>query len=186
MLYLATTNPNKVKEIKSILRGFGFNGEIAALDIPEVDEVGYTFDEISENKAVYAGQFTSNPVMVEDSGLEVFSLGNLPGIRSKRFTGSDDSNIRKVLYMLRGIDNRGAKFVSSVSIAVGDDVFTYNGEIYGSITEEPRGTGFAYDPIFIPDGYDKTFAELDISVKNRISHRAIALKKSMKLLKELG
>ena len=121
------------------------------------------------------------PVFADDSGLEVRALGGAPGVLSARYAGlgaSDADLVNKLLRALAGVPDRAARFVCVIAVATPDgDCKTFRGEIKGQILDTPKGeSGFGYDPIFVPDGYSLTFAELTPDIKNKISHRAQALK----------
>ncbi len=177
-LVVATNNSHKLKEIKEILGGFEIipAREVSKSFNPE--EKGSSFCENALIKARELKKFTELPVLADDSGLEVFALGGEPGVFSSRYSkeGSDESNLRKLLLNLEGIKDRRARFVCCMVLIVGDRVIKKEGFVYGNIIEEPRGKGgFGYDPVFMPDGYDKTFAEMSGDEKNAISHRRRAL-----------
>lgn len=184
-LLLATSNKNKIEEIKEILKGSPFSFT-SLIDYPELilpEETGTTFEENALLKARVANQLTGSFSLADDSGLVVLALDGRPGIFSARYAGlssSDAENRAKLLSEMRGIDRqeRRAYFYSAIAL-IGDGVEeVVSGSVYGIITEEEKGHfGFGYDALFIPDGYDKTFAELGALVKHEISHRAIALRK---------
>jgi XTP/dITP diphosphohydrolase len=190
-LLLATTNQGKAREIKRFLEGLDLQIESLA-DYPELgacQETGQSFEENSQAKSLFYGQNYSGLVLAEDSGLEVDCLGGQPGIHSARFAGpeaTDEQNIRKLLSCLKGVslEKRKAKFVCVVSIAhKGKIIKTFRGQVRGIILEEPRGeNGFGYDPVFYYPQAKKTFAQLKTSEKNRVSHRARALRKLRKFL----
>jgi len=184
VLLLATGNTGKVRELRDILASVPL--ELRSLrdydGINDVAETGLTFVENASLKAsgfsIQAGEFA----LADDSGLEVHSLGNAPGIHSARFAGAEtgyDVKIDRLFRMMRdsGSDDRRARFVCAMAVANdrGQVIHTVEAECTGSIALEPRGTnGFGYDPIFIPDGFDQTFGELSDEVKRSISHRAKA------------
>lgn len=191
---LSTSNKGKISEINGIFSGFGmeFVGYDQFPNIPELIEDGKSFQENALKKALPVFKATGIPTLSEDSGLEVFALHNAPGIFSARFAGpeaNDRDNIEKILSMLSDIpeSNRKARFVSVFCLVMKEDTHFFEGEVKGDIIYEPKGeSGFGYDPVFLPDGYDKTFAELGSEVKNSISHRANAIKKLKKFLNESG
>lgn len=194
-LILATGNPNKVDEMKKILAEFPIEvlskDDIGLKDI-DVEEDGTTFEENSIKKAKAISEFTNYMVLSDDSGLSVDSLNGGPGVYSKRYGGEEGNshkNNLKLLKEMKNIDtpNRGAKFVSVIALITEDKrVITVRGEVKGQIGYEMKGNnGFGYDPLFIPEGYNNTFGELDEEIKNKISHRARALEEIKKVLIEL-
>lgn len=190
---VATGNPAKLKEIERILKGHEI---VRPPEILEVEEKGSTFLENAYLKArVYYERF-GLPTLADDSGLLVEALGGYPGVFSSRFysldfggrevvEGSpDEANVRKLLRLLEGKENRKAKFVAFVVLYLGGKGLFAEGECRGEIVESPRGLGgFGYDPIFRPEGYDRTMAELPPEEKDRISHRGEALRKLADLLR---
>lgn len=161
----------------------------------EIPEPGFTIKENSFLKADFVRQFLqlknlSYPVFADDSGLEVFSLNNAPGVNSAVYAGeprSDEKNNLKLQAALINITNRRAQFVTIITLIINNQIHYFEGEIKGSISYELRGkNGFGYDPLFIPQGYRSTFAELPFETKNTISHRAIAIQKLMDFLKLLN
>jgi XTP/dITP diphosphohydrolase len=192
---IATQNPGKIREIQDALRGLPLR--LRSLDefpdISKVAEVGETYRENAVLKALGYSKQTGLLALADDSGLEVEALGGMPGVRSARFGGeglSDSERIRKLLVALSERPNkrRNARFVCCMALArlqaaasktqYGNvEVLTLaEGVCDGVIAEKPRGAnGFGYDPVFVPDGYDATFAELPGEVKRSISHRALAL-----------
>ena len=195
-LLAATGNKHKIEEFAGILEPLGV--EFVSPDeiggIPEPEENGTTFEENAAIKAIEAANFADIPAFADDSGLEVEALDNAPGIYSSRYAENDEKRIARVLKELEeaekntGISNRRARFVCVAAFAEpGMEPVTFRGEVYGTIIREPRGEGgFGYDPVFVPDGYDRTFAELPAEVKNTISHRSAALKKAADFFRELN
>lgn len=184
-IILATTNKGKIAEINRVFSGTAieFIGLDAFPGMPAVVEDGNTFNENAYKKAKAVFEHTGIVSVSEDSGLEVDALNGVPGIYSSRFaseTASDRENIEKLVAVLKDVpdDKRTARFVSVFCLYDGREAQYFEGTVKGRLTEEPRGkSGFGYDPLFIPDGYERTFAELGIGIKNRISHRANAVKK---------
>jgi XTP/dITP diphosphohydrolase len=181
-LVIATRNPHKLEEIHAI---FDFQGldVCSAFDFPEIPDVvedGATLEANAVKKAVEICKATGLPAMADDSGLEVEVLHGEPGVFSARWSGEGctyhDNNL-KLLRELAGKSNRSAQFRTVIALALpGEEPQTVEGSVHGRIIEELRGNqGFGYDPLFVPDGYNQTFAELPAEVKNKISHRARAL-----------
>ena len=181
----ATTNKHKIQEFQSMLDASTDSGRVCIIspdtikDFPEIIENGATFEENARIKASQAARYADMAAFADDSGLEVAALGGAPGIYSARYGGENATYPEKMAKILKELENapdRRARFVCVIALAYrGDIVETFRGEVTGRIAPEPRGTdGFGYDPIFIPDGYDKTFGELGEEIKSRISHRARA------------
>lgn len=188
---IATHNPGKVKEFKEILEPKGYDvkslAEIGFTE--EIKETGHTFEENAILKAEAVAKAVNKMVIADDSGLSIDNLGGRPGVYSARYAGEqkdDQANIDKVLSELKGIEKeqRTARFRCALAVSIpGEETKTVEGHVEGYIAEEPRGEyGFGYDPIFIVKDKDKTMAELTSDEKNKISHRADALKKLAKLL----
>ncbi|MDQ0928705.1 XTP/dITP diphosphohydrolase [Bacillus atrophaeus] len=188
---IATHNPGKVKEFKDILAPKGYDvkslADIGFLE--EIEETGHTFEENAVLKADAVAKAVNKMVIADDSGLSVDNLGGSPGVYSARYAGEqkdDMANINKVLQELKGIEKeqRTARFRCALAVSIpGKETKTVEGHVEGYIAEEPKGeNGFGYDPIFIVKDKDKTMAELTSDEKNKISHRANALKKLSQLL----
>lgn len=189
----ATTNKNKVREFQEILKDLKEKINIVTTDtipnFPEIVEDGTTFEENSMKKAREASAYADMAAMADDSGLVVEALGGAPGIHSARYAGegaSDADRIAKLLNAMEGVTDRKAKFVCAASVAYrGEEVRTFVGEIKGTIALAPSGAnGFGYDPVFIPEGFSKTFAELTDEEKNAISHRGRAMNAVAEFLRE--
>ncbi|MCF7889596.1 RdgB/HAM1 family non-canonical purine NTP pyrophosphatase [Candidatus Bipolaricaulota bacterium] len=184
-LLLGTRNPGKVKEAKRILSSLNSNLKILSFqdrDFPEVEETGETYLENSLKKAREISNHTGLPVVSDDSGLEVAALNGAPGPRSSRFAGpdsSDEENLNLLLDKLKDVRNRRARFVTIATLYISpEERYVSRGVLEGRIIHEPKGgSGFGYDPVFVPEGYDETLAELGEEEKNRISHRKKALEK---------
>jgi XTP/dITP diphosphohydrolase len=181
-IVLATRNPGKTKEIRGLLKGFPV--DIKNLDdfgpIPPIEEDGATFEENAYKKASLTARYLGLPALADDSGLIVDALGGAPGVLSARYGGSDISDqarCRKLLEALQGIENRQAAFACVLSLAVPTGAaLTYEGRCEGVIAHLPAGdNGFGYDPVFIYPPLSKTFAELTLGEKGRVSHRGKAL-----------
>ena len=183
-LIIATGNKGKFSEFLDIVRGAAdfarevvFAPEIAAI---VVEETGRTYAENAMLKArAWAGE-SGLPCLADDSGLEVSALDGAPGLFSARvIPGHDSDKVTWLLSQLQGIADRKARFAASLALCVPEEyTLITEGYCYGMIAESPRGmNGFGYDPVFVPDGYSQTFAELDSRVKNSISHRTNAFRK---------
>ena len=192
----ATGNKHKIEEIESITKKFGMNvitkAEAGVGDL-EVEETGTTFEENSFIKAEAIMKATGLPAIADDSGLEADALDGAPGVYSARFSGegaTDESNNAKLLKLMENVpdDKRSARFVSVVTLCFPDGtVVAARGECPGTLIRSPQGDGgFGYDPLFVPVGYDKTYAEISAEEKNIISHRAKALGILRMKLKETG
>ena len=190
-IFLATGNKHKIEEISDIFSGIE-NIEILSIkdgvEIPEVVEDGATFEENSKKKAVEIAKFLNMITIADDSGLCVDALNGEPGVYSARYSGTGDDlkNNEKLIENLKGVENRKAKFISVITLAKPNgETYSFEGEILGEIVDNPRGnTGFGYDPHFYVEEYQKTLAELP-ELKNKISHRAKALEKLKKELKNI-
>ena len=179
-IVLATHNQGKLKEISALMSGLPVE-LLSAFDypgLPEVDEDGATLEENALKKARALYSATHLPALADDSGLEVVALDMRPGVLSARYAGeavSYEDNNEKLLLELRNVpaSRRGAQFRCVAAFAAKGEEKTTTGICPGRIIDAPRGKGgFGYDPLFVPDGYNKTFAELSLAVKNTISHRA--------------
>lgn len=188
-LVFATNNAHKLEEISAIL---GEKVELLSLkdihceaDIPETAD---TLEGNAIQKAEYIYQHYGLDCFADDTGLEVEALHGEPGVFSARYAGgaghNSEANMQKLLQNLQGIDNRQAQFRTAICLILDGKTHLYEGIVKGEIIRERRGaTGFGYDPIFVPEGYHQTFAELGNEVKNRISHRARAVEKLCRFLK---
>ena len=181
----ATTNKHKIQEFQAMLDASADSSRVCIISpdtikgFPEIVENGNSFEENARIKAGQAARYADMAAFADDSGLEVAALGGAPGIYSARYGGENATyaeKMAKLLDELKNFEDRRARFVCVIALAYrGDIVETFRGEVTGRIAFEPRGTeGFGYDPLFIPDGYDKTFGELGEDVKSKISHRARA------------
>src|SRR5678815_1346643 len=194
-LLLGTRNPGKVIEITSILANSDWSFS-SLQEFPKVGEAEENFTTFVENaiaKAQFYAAATGLCALADDSGLEVAALNGAPGVLSARYAGVDASDADRRTLLLSELSkvgdlDRRARFVAVVAISKpnGEIVNLSEGACSGTITFAPRGTGgFGYDPLFIPDGYDQTFAELPDTIKNRISHRARALLNTRAFLSQL-
>ena len=181
-LLFATSNKNKVLEIKKVLP--------KEFNIKSLDDIGF-YEEVPENENTIEGNaiFKANyiykkynlNVFADDTGLEVDSLNGKPGVHSARYAGiskNSTENINKLLKKLKNKKNRKARFKTIIALILNSKIHTFEGVVEGIITKKPKGeNGFGYDPVFIPSGYTKTFGELSIEEKNSISHRSLAMNK---------
>lgn len=180
-LVLATNNPHKVKEIRKILpESFELLDLKQAGVTEELPETSGTIEGNAIQKALRVWELTGMQCVADDSGLEVEVLGGKPGVDSAHFAGLPRNDARNVIFLLdqlEGVQNRRAGFRTVLAYVQNGEVFTFEGTVQGVISNAQRGTGgFGYDPVFVPEGYEKSFAELPAEVKNSISHRANALK----------
>ncbi|MCG2676158.1 XTP/dITP diphosphatase [bacterium] len=190
-IVLATRNLKKVKEIREILKRLDVEF-LFLKDFPEIKEIeekGKTFSENATLKARKVTHLTKKITLADDSGLEVDALGGRPGIYSARFARNGRERNRKLLRLLKNVpaSKRGATFRCAVAIAwPNGKIRVLEGKYQGKIAFKERGKeGFGFDPVFIAPRYDKTFAELGLKKKNRISHRSQAFRKAKKLLKKM-
>lgn len=192
-IVIATKNENKVKEIKKILHGTGISIKplSAFPPIPDIKEDGKTLEENAIKKAETIAQQFNCPVLADDSGLFVPALNNQPGVKSARYAGLACDYLANNKKLLKAMNNfsgkaRRAFFATCMALAIpGKKSQTRIGKIWGKITETSTGeNGFGYDPIFIPQGHDKTFAQMSAKEKNSISHRALAVMKIAQVIKQ--
>jgi len=192
-LVIATKNDKKLFELKRYLKGI--KAEVISLkefrNVPRIIENGDTFKKNAVKKAIKISHFVKGLAIADDSGLAVNALKGLPGVRSSRFAGSkksDKENNRKLLKMLARVprNKRQAKFVCAVAICDNGKIVKIIEEYCaGLIASEPRGSyGFGYDPLFLIPKYNKTYGELGLKVKDKMSHRSKALKKAREFLKK--
>lgn len=187
-LIIATKNKHKLKEIEAIFKGVSIPS-ISSMpsDMPEIIENGETFmqNSLIKAKAVYAR--TKIPSLADDSGLCINSLGGKPGLYSARYGGENlgyKEKMQMILEELKDKKDRSAYFITSAVCVLNDKYYiAVEGKVNGKIIEEPRGLdGFGYDPIFMPEGFNITYAEMPEDKKNSISHRFIAMSKMKKIL----
>ena len=187
-LVVATNNAHKLEEIAAIL---GDEMELFSLkDInchAEIPETADTLEGNARQKAMYIYENYGMDCFADDTGLEVDALNGAPGVFSARYAGDghdSEANMQKLLKELKGKENRKAQFRTAICLIMEGKEYLFEGIVKGAIIEEKRGgAGFGYDPIFVPEGYDQTFAELGNDIKNTISHRARAVEKLCKFLK---
>ncbi len=188
-LVFATNNLHKIKEIQNMA---GAQVQLLSLSQVNIQEDIPEYEPTLEGNALYKARYiygkTGLDVFADDTGLEVYSLNGEPGVRSARYAGeSKDSsaNIDKLLAALQGESSRRARFRTVIALIYQGSEFLFEGVAEGEIIRERRGTeGFGYDPVFLPSGYDKTFAEMDLLTKNKISHRSVAFVKLMDFLSQ--
>ena len=181
-LIFATSNQNKVLEIQKILP--------KKFNIKSLKDLNY-FEDVPENETTIEGnaifkakyiyeKFNIN-VFADDTGLEVKALNGEPGVHSARYAGktrNSEKNIKKLLKNLKNFKNRNARFKTVIALIIDNKLHTFSGIVEGHILDNPKGNnGFGYDPIFCPNGFDKSLAELTLKEKNLISHRSLAMKK---------
>ncbi len=200
-MVIATRNRKKAEEIKKILiqhKSPETAGTFPVINIltledfpqcPEIEEDGETFEANAVKKAWHVASYTGMITIADDSGLEVSALGGAPGVLSARYggeQGNDRKNIEKLLQQMRGVpqEKREARFVCCIAIAFPDgNVRTFSGYVKGWIGREPIGeNGFGYDPVFYPEGEERTFAQMSDDEKNAISHRGMALRQLQEYL----
>ncbi|OJV21078.1 MAG: non-canonical purine NTP pyrophosphatase, RdgB/HAM1 family [Dyadobacter sp. 50-39] len=178
-LCFATNNQNKLREIQALL---GDRFELVTLaDIGCTEDIPEPYDTIQENakaKSSYVSEKYGIDCFADDSGLVVPSLNGEPGVHSAYYAGpqrSHDDNIALLLKNLSGVEDRNAYFLTVISLSLGNTYYAFEGRAHGKIIDEKRGSGgFGYDPAFVPDGQDRTFAEMTLAEKSQISHRSIA------------
>jgi XTP/dITP diphosphohydrolase len=186
---LATNNKHKVGELQQLL---GKEFEVITLDqigcFDEIEETGDSFEENSEIKAKYIFDRYRIDCIADDSGVEIDALNGRPGIFSARYAGlhgDHSANIKKVLDELGNSENRSARFRTVITTIIDGKLNQFEGIVNGKITHAPAGIGgFGYDPVFIPEGYQNTFAELSSDIKNKISHRGKAIERMLKTIKD--
>jgi XTP/dITP diphosphohydrolase len=188
-LVFATNNRHKLEEVGDVLKG-----HLEILSLKEIncfDDIPETADTLEGNALLKAQHIFENygyDCFADDTGLEVEALDGRPGVYSARYAGEDQNaarNMEKLLGELDGKLNRRARFRTVVALIEGAKVSYFEGKIEGTIIEQKRGSaGFGYDPVFVPDGYSQTFAELGSEIKNKISHRALAIQELIQYLKK--
>ena len=186
-LVLATNNAHKLTEVRAILEPeFTI---ISLSDLNCTDDIPETADTLQGNailKATYIHEKFGLDCFADDTGLEIDALGGEPGVYSARYAGEENNsknNMNKVLTLLGNNSNRKASFRTVIALILNGNTFLFDGRIDGDISLSPSGeSGFGYDPIFVPEGYDKSFAQLSADEKNKISHRALAVNKLIDFL----
>ena len=188
-LYLATQNKHKIEELSALLAGRFFVKSINELgQVDDIPETGKTIAENSHQKAAFIAEKYGVVCLSDDSGLEVNALQGAPGVYSARYAGNQKNDVDNVQLLLKNLQNapdRSARFVTVLTFHHQGEFVQFEGEIKGQIIDRPRGSlGFGYDPIFVPNGFSLTFAEMTIEQKNSIAHRAMALQKFLKFIDE--
>lgn len=190
-LVFATANQNKAKEIQSLIPD---SIEILSLNnincLEEIPETQATIEGNASQKAFYVYEKYHHNCFADDTGLEIEVLNGQPGVLSARYAGgakNANDNMDKILSEMKAISNRKARFKTVISLVINGKELQFEGVVNGVILEEKRGSsGFGYDPIFLPNGSSKSFAEMELSEKNLISHRALAVNKLVEYLKTLA
>lgn len=189
-LVFASSNQGKIKEVSAILPAdYELLSAADAGHHDDIPETGMTFHENALIKAKAIREFTGEWSFADDSGLEVAALGGAPGVHSARYAGEPQDNrknISKLLHELKDTDDRRARFVTIICLMTDQETKYFEGEVEGIITKVPSGNeGFGYDPVFIPEGETRTFAEMTPEEKNRISHRSRAVRAMTEYLENL-
>ena len=186
-IYIASTNPGKIKEYKEALKDVLIESIIDLEFDLIIEETGKTFKENSYIKAKKLYEMVKSPVLADDSGLIVNALIGELGVKSKRFSKSetDNDNMNLLLEKLKNTKDRSAYFETVICLYLNpDEIYYFSGKTSGKILTEKRGmSGFGYDPLFLPDGKDKTYAELSLNEKHAISHRGKAIEKLIEAIK---
>lgn len=194
-LVFATHNAHKLNEVRNILCAYAEEQGTSPIELMGLEDLK-CYDDIPENESTLEGNARAKADFVfsrfsvdcfaDDTGLEIEALGGEPGVYSARYAGEGHdsfANRKKVMDLMQGICNRKARFRTVVALRLGGEEHLFEGVVNGIITESEHGTGgFGYDSIFQPDGFDRTFAELDIKTKNSISHRGMAIRKLVEFL----
>ena len=188
-LCMATNNAHKIEEIKPLVPG---TVGLVSLDEvgcrEELPETGDTLEANSRQKAQYVWEHYGVSCFADDTGLEVEALRGEPGVYSARYAGPQRdarANMELLLRKLEGEENRRAQFRTCITLILDGEAYQFEGVVRGAILGAARGAGgFGYDPLFVPDGYAQTFAEMDLAEKNRISHRARAVERLIRFLRE--
>jgi len=189
-IVFATHNQHKTEEVRAILGASYHILNLHELDCPDIPETADTLKGNALQKAQYVADHYGRNCFADDTGLEVEALNGQPGVFSARYAGegcSYQDNVRKILAEMRGMENRKACFKTVIALILNGQKYFFEGRVDGIILPEQRGTdGFGYDPVFLPDGYDQTFAEMSPATKNSISHRGRAIRELATFLLECG
>lgn len=186
-IVFATNNENKTREIRHILGDSFTLLSLSDLNVNEdIPENEPTLEGNAMHKARYVNKIVNMNVFSDDTGLEIDALNGLPGVNSARFAGENkdsDANIDKALALMGSTKNRKARFRTVIALIMNGREYFFEGIVNGQIIDEKRGTGgFGYDPVFVPEGRNLTFAEMSLDEKNKISHRALAFEKLREFL----
>ena len=189
-LVFATNNKHKLSEVRAILKDQFEVYSLAEINcFDDIPETADTLEGNAEQKAVWVLEKYGYDCFADDTGLEIEALDGRPGVYSARYAGEDcsfEDNNRKILSELKGKENRNAKFRTLICLKLDGETHYFSGEVKGTIIEENRGNkGFGYDPVFIPEGYKQSFAEMGDELKNTMSHRYRATKKLVDFLSKL-
>lgn len=186
-LVIASNNKGKIKEIKEMVSGIKL---LSLADIGFTDEIEEPFDTFNENaytKAKTISDYSGKSVFADDSGICVNALNGAPGVHSAMYGGeprSNEANNRKLIETLKGVEDRSAYYKAVICLIWNGETHYFEGYCHGTVLEKPMGDGgFGYDPLFVPNGYDKSFGVLPPEVKNSISHRGEAVNKMVAFLK---
>jgi len=186
-LVIASNNEGKIKEIRALISGIKL---LSLRDIgfdKEIPEPFHTFEENAYTKAIAIRKFCGKNVFADDSVICVNALGGRPGVDSAHYSGTrdDEKNLQKVLDELKAKTDRSAYYKALICLVWEDEAYYFEGICKGRIAEQKAGAGgFGYDPVFIPEGYEQTFGELALDIKNTLSHRGKAIKKMVEFLKD--
>ena len=188
-LVFATHNAHKLEELRAILKDFNILGLNDINCHEDIVEDADTLDGNAKIKANYVTDKFHINCFADDTGLEVDALNGAPGVYSARYAGegcSYQDNVNKLLEALKNVENRKARFRTVIALNLDGKQYLFEGKVEGIITKEQHGEkGFGYDPIFLPDGFDQTFAEMPMEIKNKISHRGRATQKLIEFLMSL-
>ena len=181
-LNFATNNKHKLQEVREVLGDSFLVESLQSLGINEdIPEDQLTLEGNALQKARFLYDRTGEDCFADDTGLEVEALNGAPGVYSARYAGESKNSLDNMALLLKnmeGVKNRKARFRTVIALILNGEEYLFEGVVNGVITEQPRGTaGFGYDPLFVPDGYTTTFAEMDSEAKNAISHRGLAVEK---------
>lgn len=189
----ATNNKHKLEEVRELLKGDGLVKVLSMSDIgcfDDIEETGFTLEDNSLIKAKHVWNKYGKNCFADDTGLEIEALDGRPGVYSARYAGEGCSfrdNVLKVLKEMEGVENRRACFRTVVTLVFDGEIYQFEGRVDGRILCEETGVGgFGYDPLFVPDGYDESFAEMSLEQKNGISHRGLAMNKLVNWIVNYG